>query len=132
METIKAKEVRELFLNKNGMPKKDCLMSMDQVCEALAKPVPQSGPERYYVRAVNHSVMTNTRKYFHNHHIMFIAPKIGATVLYGFSRKQAYIDNYMERLHGKTKTHAVIEGTFKHIANGQLELTGSDGQKLLE
>lgn len=132
MELIKSKETRDLFLTKAGMPKKNYLVNMDQICEALGKPMPVSGPERYYARVVNGNVVRDTRKYFHSHHIMFIAPKIEGTVFYGFSTNQAHLDNYMERLKNKTKSHAIIESVAKSICNGQGELFGATQKNLLE
>lgn len=132
MQTIKASETRNLFLTRNGMPKKNYLVSMEQICEALGKPMPESGHERYYARIVNGNVIRDTRKYFHSHHIMFIAPRIEGLVYYGFSTKQAHVDNYMERLNNKTKQHAIIESVAKSIVHGQLELFGSNQPKLIE
>lgn len=132
MELIRSAETRNLFLTKAGMPKKNYLVSLEQICDALGKTLPESGMERYYASGMNRHVVRDTRRYFHNHHIMFIAPRIEGTVYYGFSTNQAHLDNYMERLKQKTKTHAIIEGVAKQIAHGQLELFSDKQQKLIE
>jgi hypothetical protein len=132
METIKAKETRNLFLTKNGMPKKNILMTLEEICENLGKPLPQDKIERFYVRAINTSCVRDTRKYFHEHHIMFIAPRINGAVYYGFSTNQKLLDNYSERLSKKTKSHALIERQAKSIMSGQLEFFEDTQQKLIQ
>lgn len=132
METIKAKETRNLFLTKSMMPKKNYLLTMEEICDELGKPLPLDKAQRFYIRAINQNVIRDTRKYFHEHHIMFIAPRINGTVYYGFSSNEKHIDNYMERLKNKTKSHAIIEGVAKQIIKSGGELTGSKQPKLIE
>jgi len=129
MNTIKSKETRGLFLTKKNMPKKEYLLSLEQIFEELKKPLPESSVERHYASSVNRSVVLGVKRYFHEHHIMFICPRIDGVVRYGFSQDIGKIDNYMDRLKKITKSHATVESGVKVLLR-QIDLFKDDPETI--
>jgi hypothetical protein len=119
---ISVPDARLLFLGKDGLPKMECLYTLDNICERLGKPIPEEQPWHSYVRNFDTAVMGAVKKYFIARHTLFIAPKIETTVYYGFSKKQDMVENYMSRLNGFAKSYKTIERKTKLIAEGQFDL----------
>ena len=123
METISLREARPLFLTKEGMPRKEYLRKLTEICEELGKPISEDIKiERAYQRSIALSVMSATGKFFREHHIFFICPKIEGEVYYGFSSNQEYVDNYLSRIHERALSSRRIESDVKMISTGQLPL----------
>jgi hypothetical protein len=115
--TIKVEETRALFIEKRtGMPKAECLMSLDQICQKLRKPLPEKDPERLYIMNINLSSLSALKRTFLRRHVLFVAPKIGDIVFYGFTNDTNLIDNYIERVKKTTRAYQAIERTVKHLA----------------
>ena len=122
METISLKETRPLFLTKEGMPRKERLLTIEEICNELDKPISDDSIERAYQLQFARSVMSALKKFFREHHIIFIAPKIEGEIYYGFSSKPELIENYIDRVHKIALSYRHIENEVKMIANGQLPL----------
>lgn len=122
METIKLKETRPLFLTKQGVPRKEQLMTIDEVCDELGKPLSDDPVQRAYQLNFARSVMSALKKFFHKHHILFVAPRIEGTVYYGFTHDPELIENYKRRVHGLMLAYRRIESNVKQIEAGQLDL----------
>lgn len=122
METISIKEVRPLYLTKEGMPRKELLMTIEEAFEKLEKPLSTNPVERSYQLRCGYAVMSALKKFFREHHIIFIAPKTDGKVFYGFSNNQAFIDNYLTRVHEFALQYRRIENDLKMIDAGQLPL----------
>ena len=122
METISVKETRPLFLTKDGMPRKEQLMTIHEVCDELGKPISDDRVERNYQMSIARAVMSALKKFFRAHHIVFIAPKIEDTVYYGFSGDKELMENYISRVHKMALSYRRIESDVKMIATGQMPL----------
>ncbi|MFA5379015.1 MAG: hypothetical protein WC455_24890 [Dehalococcoidia bacterium] len=120
-QTIKGaiglEETRALFFDKRyGLPKIDCLMSIDQICEKLNKPIPLSNPERHLIMGVDLAVVGHLKKSLHKRHLLFVAPRIDGTVLYGFTSDPLKVDNYIERIKCSARAYKEIERLVKQLA----------------
>lgn len=93
METIKLKETRPLFLTKQGMPRKECLMTIDEICDELGKSISDNPIERHYQLQFARSVLSALKRWFHQHHAFFIAPRIEGQVYYGFTNDDRLVEN---------------------------------------
>jgi len=122
VETISVKETRPLFLTKDGMPRKEQLMTIHEVCDELGKPISDDRVERNYQMSIARAVMSALKKFFRAHHIVFIAPKIEDTVYYGFSGDKELMENYISRVHKMALSYRRIESDVKMIATGQMPL----------
>lgn len=127
METISVKEARPLFLTRDGMPRKECLLLIEEICAELHKPLSGDPVKRAYQLQFARSVMSAIKKYFHEHHVGFIAPRIEGKdgthrVYYGFSGDQKLVENYIERIHRHALSYRRIENEMKLISTGQLPL----------
>lgn len=125
METIKLKETRPLFLTKQNIPRKECLLTIDDICDELGKPLSSDPIERSYQHRFALSVVSALKKFFHQHHILFVAPRIEGTVYYGFTNDPKLIENYRNRLHNLALSYRRIENEVKQIESGQMELTSA-------
>jgi len=126
METIKLTEAREIFLTKAGMPRKECMLTIDDVCDILDKPISEDKLERMYQLNVARSVMSGLKKFFRQHHILFVNPRIEKTVYYGFTSDEGMINNSIDRAHKMAIAYKAIEKSAAMIASGQLELIPFD------
>jgi hypothetical protein len=122
METIKLKETRPLFLTKQGLPRKECLLTLDEICEELGKPISDDPVERAYQLQFARSIMSSLKRFFYQHHILFVAPRIEGIVYYGFTNDAELIENYKLRVHALMLSYRRIENEVKQIESGQLDL----------
>jgi len=118
-EIIRVKETSQLFLTKQGLPKKEFLLDINQICNALGKPIPENQPYRTYYRGGAVSVMSKVKKNFYKHHILFINPKIDGVVYYGFSSDLEKINNCINRVEKVVKSYKVIEKKAKTLSKDQ-------------
>lgn len=126
METIKLTEARELYLSDSGLPPAEMLMTIDQVCDELGKPISNDRYERQYQLNLARTVMSALKRDFGKHHILFVAPKIGGKVHYGFTNDPELIENYISRIHKLALTYRRLESQVKQISSGQLDLIPFD------
>ena len=122
METISVKEARPLFLTKDGMPRKEKLLTIEQVFDELEKPISTDTAERSYQLSVAYAVMGALKKFFKAHHIIFIAPKIEDKVYYGFSGDEQLVENYISRVHAAALSYRRLENDVKMLSTGQLPI----------
>jgi len=122
METIKLKEVRPLFVTKQGLPRKEVLLTVQMICNETGKSLSSDLYERSYQLHLARSVMSALRKSFHEHHAIFIAPEIEGEVYYGFSGNLKLQENYFSRVHKIMLAYRRIENDVKQIASGQFSM----------
>jgi hypothetical protein len=122
METINVRETRPLFLTKEGMPRKERLMTIEEACEELDKPISEDPIKRNYQLRTAYAVMGALKKFFREHHIQFIAPRIEGKTYYGFSGDPQLVENYISQVHKLALSYRRIENDVKMISAGQLPL----------
>lgn len=108
------KEIKRLYVTKEGLPKKECLLSRDEVNKQPGIKIPEDIPIASYVNQRTSITLNQTGKYFKGHHCNWITPKIGKFVYYGFTKNEDHLDNsdmrfrarlnVARRLHGQQAT----------------------------
>lgn len=134
-KVIAIPETRQIFLDRNNHPKIECLMSIDQICKKLNKPIPMDQPEHGYILMRNICTMSAIKRYFYNHSMVFVAVSIKkpgkarADTMYGFTRKLELLENNRDRMNKSAKAYQVqarkAQRAIEDLTNGsQLNLIG--------
>ncbi len=121
--TITVKNIRPLWLTKDGMPKKECLIDVLGVFEKKRIALTGSKGDKYYAKQLCNSVIYAIKKYFRSHNVNWIDTKIGNKVYHGFSKKKEYIENSILRSKKRLRVATISFSNHKKLAETQLELT---------
>lgn len=124
-KTITVKNIRPLWQNKNGMPKKECLLNIPEILKNIGIKLTGSKADKAYSKALCNSVVHAVRTYFKEHNVNWIDPKIGKKVYHGFSKKKEYIEDSLLRSKGRMKVTKISFSKHKELSDTQLELTFS-------
>lgn len=119
---ISVKETTPLYLTKDGLPRKERLLSLDDVHEALEKNYSDDPIERYYQKNIGAAVMSALGKKMRAHNIVWITPKIGGTVYYGLSCDEEKRQNSLNRCDDRRKAHTRIANQQRALIEGNREL----------
>jgi hypothetical protein len=122
------KEVVPLYLTKDGLPRKECLLSLDDVHDALEISYSDDPIERFYQRNLGISVMSALGKKMRAHNIIWITPEIEnkvtkkKEVLYGLSQDEEKRQNSQARCDDRKRIHARIANQHRALIEGNREL----------
>ena len=121
VETIKFKEIKKLFLTKDGLPRRECLHTVRGLHQELDVPLSDNPILRSYQMHYGCSAVGALRRFFRNHNCLFIDPKIDGEVYHGFSQDEDKQINSFNRFNKFRR--AMIASTNKHkqLMAGQLE-----------
>jgi len=119
---ISVKEATPLYLTKDGLPRKERLLSLDDVHEALEKNYSPDPIERYYQRNIGAAVMSALGRKMRAHNIVWITPKIGGVVYYGLSCDEEKRQNSIGRCDERRKAYTRIANQQRALIEGNREL----------
>jgi len=98
MDIPKVKKVKPTFYRNDGMPRKDILLNAFEAAEKAGYKIPNGKEEKYYFMQMMYAVLHSIKKQALEHSILFITPKIGKYVYYGFSKDIDKIENSGNRV----------------------------------
>jgi len=123
-KAVTLKEVTPLFITKKGMPYKEKLMTLREICEECSKPLPErtraNASEYQYLQQLALSVLSALKKQFYEHHCFFVAPNIDGIIHYGFTSDMELIDNYCARVHVRMIGYKALEQTVQSLRTQKL------------
>lgn len=105
MDIPKTKEVKPIFYCKNGMPRKDILLNAFEVATRAGYTIPTKAIEKQYFMQRMYLVLYAIKKQAIEHNILFITPKLGRFVYYGFSKDIDKIENSGNRVEAHKNNH---------------------------
>ena len=118
------KKSRNLFINKNGLPKKEKLMSNEEIIKEFEKlPTLEEDPyKRCYLLNRYGSLMNYIGNHFRNHSMVFIQPKIKGQRKYGFSENEDYRKQYYIECKQREERQIEKRKQIDSLLQGQLKL----------
>jgi len=105
MDIPKVKKVKPTFYCKNGMPRKDVLLNAFEVAERAGYHIPSEPIKKSYFMQRLYAVLYAIKKQAIEHNILFITPKLGRLVYYGFSKDMDKIENSGNRVEAHKNNH---------------------------
>ncbi|HEY0088088.1 MAG TPA: hypothetical protein VGB37_04550 [Candidatus Lokiarchaeia archaeon] len=126
MDSITVKKIRTIFFDKNtGLPKKECLKDIIDLCKILKINIDSMNPpERSYTINLLNAYIKAIRDICREHHINWLDIKLNGMkyVKHGFSQNPELIENNLLRVKTRMIQHKEIYKQVKEIINKQLEL----------
>jgi len=119
---ISVKEATPLYLTRDGLPRKERLLSLDDVHEALEKSYSSDPIERYYQKNIGAAVMSALGRKMRAHNIVWITPRIDGVVYYGLSGDEEKRQNSLSRCDDRRKAHTRIANQQRALIEGNREL----------
>lgn len=119
---LTVKETLPLYLTKDGLPRKERLLSLDDVHEALEINYSHNPLERRYQRNFGISVMSALGKKMRAHNVVWISPIIEGVIYYGVSQDQEKRENSLHRCEERRKAFTRIENQHRALIEGNREL----------
>lgn len=126
-EPITVKNLRKIFEDSTGLPRKECLKTSIELLEKLGvKTSKLTKAERHYIINFIGATTKHLRDMYRNHHCNFLSIKKpdNKYVYHGFSENQDFIENNLARVEKRAERSKV---TYKKV----LQLT-KEMQLLLE
>jgi len=105
MDIPKVKKVKPVFYCKNGMPRKDVLLNAFEAAEQAKYSIPSDSIKKSYFMQRMYAVLCAIKKQAIEHNILFITPKLGRFVYYGFSKDIDKIENSGTRVEAHKNNH---------------------------
>lgn len=118
LELPKLRLIRTLFLTKPGLPKKEYLKEVDEIFDELHIELSQDPFKERYQRHVMYAVLSALRKYFRQHHVLFLAVERGDRIYYGFTQDEDTQRNSIERLEGRRNRLIAEAKTERRLLEG--------------
>ena len=118
-EIIAIGDIRRLYVTKEGLPKKELLLSRDDVMEKVGVYVPQDDMQSAHVRNRTSIALSQTGKYFKGHNCNWVTPKIGKRVYYGFTKNEDYMDNSELRFRARSNIARRLHAQHATLIDGQ-------------
>ena len=120
--SITVKNVRPQFYTKEGRPKKEHLVTVEEALKNAGVFLSKEKFEKYYQKNIAYSVLTAIKKDAHAHSEGFVVPKFkGVHARYGFTKNVDYHQNYMLRTEMRAQ-RAVAQSKEVKLITQQLSL----------